>query len=131
MKHSDFYKKLDAIRKQELQELAAAIKAHEDKYIFVDCESDNSDEKWYDRANYYDIPIIHGTTRYSDSYDDYYVAYVEVNQYGVSIYGFRTEYSSPSDVEYLDFDDITPGHISYIIDFISETDDVEDVSITH
>lgn len=128
MRYSDFYQMYKQLRDQELQELAAAVKAYGDEYIFIDCDGDDAKEKWYERGDYDNLPIVHGSTKYLDGYDDYYVSRVKVNEYGgVTIYGFRTDGDNPDDEDYLEH--IMPGHICCIIDFIPETETVKDVSI--
>lgn len=128
MRYSDFYQMYKQLQQQERQELAAAVKAYGDEYVFIDCDSDDAVEKWYAMEDHEDFPMVHGATKYLDGYDDYYVSRVKVNEYGdVSIYGFRTEGDNPDDEDYLEH--IMPGQVCLIIDFIPETETVKDVSI--
>lgn len=127
MKNSNLYQKWQELDKQERRELAAAVKAHGGEYVFIDCESDDAKEKWYESADHNDIPIIHGATKYLDGYDDYYVSRVVAYDDGqVSVYGFRAEYEGPEDEEYLNY--IMYAQINLITDLIPETERVNDVS---
>lgn len=126
MKHSDYDQRYKALEEQERLELANAVKAHGNEYVFVDCDSDDAEEKWNAREDYDDIPIIQGAPKYWDGNDSYYVSRITIDG-GVKIYGFRTECSGPGDEVHIT--DIAFGYISSIIDFIPATDEISDVSI--
>lgn len=124
MKHSDFYTKYSLLEEQERYELAMAVQAHGGQYTFVDCNSEDAIDKWYDREDYDDIPIVYGLKKYSEE-DSFYVSRVEING-GVRIYGFST-CGDPCDEESIT--KLAYGNLSSIIDFIPETENVKDVSV--
>ena len=127
MKNSNLHSKWEALDKQERRELAAAVKAHGGQYVFIDCESDNAEVKWRAREDYEDLPIVHASNKYQDGYEDYYVTKVVVDENNqASIYGFSTEYGSPTCEEYLEY--IMYSHIGYITDMIPEINGISDVS---
>lgn len=123
MKHTDFYslhKKLDA---QEREELIAAIRAHGGEYIFVHFDEDGD----YDEEERNNAPIIMAGTRSMDTYEDFYISRVELeNDQYLNIYGWPKE----GWTDELQLDDFAHGHLEYIIDQIPETDTVQDVTIT-
>ena len=122
MKHTDFYslyKKLDA---QAEEELMTAIKAHGSEYVFIHTDNDDhiSEEK-------NDAPIISASTKWMESYEDFYISrvVVEDGDYLV-VYGFPKEGWADDEQE---LTSIAHGQLEYIIDLIPETDEVYDVTI--
>lgn len=122
MKHTNFYDQYRTISRQERRELTAAVKAHGGEYVFIPEDS----EDWDEGNNV----IIKASSQYYDEDNkDRYVSRVTVDKYGeLHIYGFDTEYDSPSDEHELF--NIEYGHLEYILDAIPETNYVRDVSKT-
>lgn len=123
MKHTDLYneyKKLDAL---EEAELIAAVKAHGGEYIFVHFDEDGD----YDSEERNEAPIIAASTRWMDSYEDFYVSRVEVDERGYyTLYGWNKEGCADE----MEIDSIAHGHLGYVTDCIPETESVKDVSIS-
>jgi hypothetical protein len=129
MKCTDLYKKYKELDAQERRELAAAVNAHGGEFIFIDCDSDDAEDKWFENDEDENAPIILGSNRYNDESEDYYISRVRVNEYGTpEIYGFRKSGDTPADEQSLD--SVEFSHISFITSLIPETDDVKDVSET-
>lgn len=121
MKHTDLYneyKKLDEI---ERQELIAAVQAHGGEYVFIHVDEDGD----YDDDEQNEAPIVAASTRYMDSYEDFYISRVEVKNGYLSFYGWPKESWSDEN----EIDSVAHGHLGYITDMIDETDAVKDVSI--
>ena len=122
MKHTDLhneYKKLDII---EEVELILAVEAHGNEYIFIHFDDDGN----YDVEECDNAPIIAASTKWMDAYEDFYVSRVEVDR------GFYTLYGWPKEgfADEVEIDSIAHGHLGYVTDFIPETGEVKDVSIT-
>lgn len=120
MKHTDLYneyKKLDEI---ERQELIAAVQAHGGEYVFIHVDEDGD----YDDDEQNEAPIVAASTRYMDSYEDFYISRVEVKNGYLSIYGWPKESWSDED----EIDSVAHGHLGYITDMIEQTETVKDVS---
>lgn len=120
MKHTDLYneyKKLDAI---EEVELILAVEAHGNEYVFIHFDDDGN----YDVDECNNAPIIAASTKWMDAYEDFYVSRVEVDR------GFCTLYGWPKEgcADEVEIDSVAHGHLGYVTDCISETDDVKDVS---
>lgn len=120
MKHTELYneyKKLDEIDRQEL---IAAVQAHGGEYIFIHIDEDGD----YDDEEQNEAPIVAASTRYMDSYEDFYISRVEVKNGYLSIYGWPKESWSDED----EIDSVAHGQLGYITDMIDETETVKDVS---
>lgn len=121
MKHTNYHQAYRNLDNLERQELIAAVKAHGGEYVFID----EDDEDWSEK----DFPIVIASFKYSDEQSDYNVSRVTVDENGyLTIYGFRKDCDCPSDegeLYYIEF-----GHIGNITDYIPETEDVKDVSIS-
>lgn len=119
MKHTDWYEQIQTIKRQEQQELIAALRAHGGSY------------SWYNEE----------TKEFADEYpciavnvDGTFPNPTDVNIRSVSI--DQREHllfvgEDKEDSWYLvDFeaDDVFAGHLSYIIDLIPATDSVNDVT---
>lgn len=124
MKHTDFYalhKKLD---EQARTELKAAIKAHGKEYVFIHADSDDDDQISDEKNN---APIIAASTKWMDSYEDFYVSRVAFDEYdSLIIFGFPKEGWAEDEQE---LTSTAHGHLEYIIDQIPETEEVQDVTI--
>lgn len=117
MKHTDFYSKVEEIKRQEQRELIEALKAHGGSY------------SWYNEE----------TKEFADEYpciavnvDGTFPNPTDVIIHSVSIYnnslhfvGTDKDYGNSVDFE---ADDVFAGHLSYIIDLIPETNTVDDVT---
>lgn len=112
MKHTDYYSILEYIKKQEIQELTAAVKAHGGKVTFqYDMETDD------------DPPIIifnpEGTV-------EVVVGTVTVEDDRLRVFGNDKNDCYADEQEEFFIEDALPGQLSFIIDAIPETDDVND-----
>lgn len=116
MKHTDLYdkyKKLDAIEREELKQ---AVLAHGGEFRFETEEGEPVEGV--------QSPIVIAGERHWESYCECIVSRVVVRNDYLEIYGYAKEWR---DGEILL--DVEIGNIGYIIDEISETDEVHDVSI--
>lgn len=125
MRHTDFYnqyKYLDGLTEDELK---AAVKAHGSEYIFIHTETGYDDDHISEERN--NAPIIFASTKWMESYEDFYVTRIEIDNFDcVVVYGF------PKDGWYDDEQELTSiahGQLEYVIDKIPETDEVKDVTI--
>ena len=114
MKHTDFYSQLEDIKKQEIQELTAAVKAHGGKVTFqYDMEPDDN------------APILifnpEGTV-------EVVVKTVTVEDDRLRVFG-NDKNDCYTDEEEFFIEYALPGQLSFIIDAIPETDNVNDVTI--
>lgn len=115
MKHTDLYKKYQALDAQERRELVASIKAHGGEYVFPECDEDGEDNR----------PVVCASFKHADAPGDYTVTRVAVNEHGcLSIYGCPIDDETLEDLLYY----IEFHHISYITAAVPETDVVKDVS---
>lgn len=120
MKHTDLYNEYKKLDELERQELIAAVQAHGGEYVFIHVDEDGD----YDDDEQSEAPIVAGSTRYMDSYEDFYISRVEVKNGYLSIYGWPKESWSDED----EIDSVAHGHLGYITDMIEETETVKDVS---
>ena len=114
MKHTDFYSSLENIKTQEIQELTAAVKAHGGKVTFqYNMEPDDN------------APILIFNLE----------GPVEVVVKTVILEGYFQVFGNDKNDCYADeqeeffIEDALPGQLSFIIDAIPETDNVNDVTI--
>lgn len=121
MKHTELYNEYKKLDELERQELIAAVKAHGGEYVFIHVDEDGN----YDDDEQNEAPIVAASTRYMDSYEDFYISRVEVKNDYLSIYGWPKESWSGED----EIDSVAHGHLGYITDMIDETETVKDVSI--
>lgn len=118
MKHTNFYGKYREIEAQERREIKAAVLAHGGEYVFIP----EDDEDYMENDN---VTIMAGR-RYSDTNKDFFVSRLSVDKDGeLHIFGFDTEYDTPSDEDELS--NIEYGHLESILDAIPETEEVHDV----
>lgn len=123
MKHTDFYALYKKLDEQARKELAAAVQAHGDEYIFIHSDDDGN----YDVEEKNNAPIISASTKWMESYEDVYVSKVTLEEGKfLTIYGFPKECWVDDEQE---LTNIAHGHLEYIIDQIPETDEVQDVTI--
>lgn len=122
MKHTELYKAYKDLDAIEAAELVRAVQAHGSEYVFIHIDEDGD----YDCDELNAAPIIAAATKYMDAYEDFYVSRVEIHDDdGYTLYGWSKE--SCADEE--EIDSVAHGHLSYVTDCISETDEVKDVSI--
>ena len=128
MKGTDFYLLYKQLEAREKEELTAAVKAHGGEYTFFDCNSKNADDEWFGGEYNNICPIILASSKYDDSFSDFYVTRVTLkDDKWLIIYGFYKEYGEPSREDIIDM--FAYGQIHYITEEIPETDDVKDVTI--
>lgn len=117
MKCTDMYEFAKQIRNHSLSELELAIKAHGGSYSWYDEEN----EEFQD-----DYPIVMCNHRYAGPVD-VNVKKIWIDEYGsLNIEAVTNEFYDDIDI---DFGDIAPHHINYIIDHIPETETVKDVTL--
>lgn len=125
MKHTDFYNQYKDLDARTQNELKAAVKAHGSEYIFIHTETDDDDGHISEDRN--NAPIISASTKWMESYEDFYVTRVEIDDFDcVVIYGFPKDGWSDDEQE---LTSIAHGQLEYVIDEIPETDEVKDVTI--
>lgn len=113
MKHTDYQAKVNELKALEREELKRAIEAHGGSY------------EW-DSENGGSYPIIAINSNKSEPEpQDIEVTRVTIVDGQLKISGVDNKYGEP--VKF-DTDDIFAGHLSFIIDYISVTDEVSDVS---
>lgn len=124
MKHTDFYnqyKYLDALTEDELK---AAVKAHGNEYVFIHTDDDDDNRIAEEKV---EAPIILASTKNMESYEDFYVTRVAIEDFdSVVVYGFPKDGWSDDERE---LTDIIHGQLEVVIDLIPETDEVQDVTI--
>lgn len=117
MKCSDAWQMGHQLRNRMLDELRLAIKAHGGEYSWYSEE----DEEYADN-----VPIVMCNHRYAGPVDvNIRRIYIGENGY-MYIEAATNEYEDEIQIE---FDDIVPTHIQYIIECIHATDEIDDVSI--
>ena len=125
MKHNDFYKQYKILDKWAEAELKAAVKAHGREYVFIHTEEDDDECVSEEKNN---APIISASTKWMESYEDFYVSRVVIEEDNyLIVFGFPKEGWVDDEQE---LTSIAHGHLEYIIDQIAETDTVQDVTIT-
>ena len=127
MKCTDYNKKYQEIEQLEYEELAAAVRAHGDEYVFFDCGKDDAEDEWVDRDNYDDLPHISGGNKWNSISTDFYVTRVKLNEHGrPTVYGFSQEFGGPSDEDMITY--IEYSYVGCITELIPETDEIKDVT---
>lgn len=122
MKHTDFYNQYKIVDARTQNELKAAVKAHGNEYVFIHTENDDNISEEINKA-----PIISASTKWMESYEDFYVTRVEIDDFDcVVVYGFLKEGWSDDEQE---LTSIAHGQLEYVIDEIPETDEIKDVTI--
>lgn len=122
MKCTDTYYALQDIKRQEKDELVAAIKAHGGSYSWYDDEKD----EWLDDEERGPMVAAYTLSNMCDRPSDITVRSVWLNKNGMlRIDAEESEYGNVVDVQW---SDIFVGHISYITEAIPATDNVEDVT---
>lgn len=118
MKHTDFYNKLEEIKRQEQRELKEALKAHGGSYSWCNEESGVLEDTF---------PCIAVNLNAIDpTPTDIAVRSVYLNH--VDYLCFEGEDNCCGDIIEFCSDDVFAGHIAYIIEMIPETDAVNDVT---
>lgn len=117
MKCSNAWRFSHQLRNHMLKELKRAIQAHGGKYAWYSEEEEDFIE---------DVPIVMCNHRYAGPVD---VKVCEVWLSDNDCINIKVETNEFGDEIEVDFDDIVPAHIQYIIECIPVTDNVNDVSI--
>ncbi|MBD5220747.1 MAG: hypothetical protein HDS70_00015 [Bacteroidales bacterium] len=124
MKHTDFYKQYKFLDGWTEAELKAAIKAHGSEYVFIHTDEDD-DERVSEEKN--NAPIISASTKWMESYEDFYVSRVVIEEGDhLVVFGFPKEGWADDEQE---LTSISHGQLEFVIDEIAETDNVQDVTI--
>lgn len=124
MKHTDFYSLHKKLDEQAKEELVAAVKAHGNEYVFIHFDEDGD----YDFEELNNAPIVAASAKYMDGYEDFFISRIEVDEDGYYVlYGWPKD-ECPDEVE---IDSVAHGHLEYVINCISETEEVKSVSIKH
>lgn len=113
MKHSDYQVKIDEIKTLECCELKRAVSAHGGSY------------EWSEENSGCPPIIAINPNNSAPEPQDVEITKVAVIDNCLEISGIDKRTGEP--IEF-DIDDIFPGHLSFIIDYIPETDEVYDVS---
>lgn len=115
MVHSNFYAMCDKIRKQEARELRLALKAHGGEFTWID----NDDEQLYQPpiilVNLNDGPL--DVVVHKAWLDDDYIELLAYDNYWGSLINIELE-------------DIAPGHLAYLIEYMPVTDQIQSVATT-
>lgn len=120
MKHTDLYNEYRKLDRIETAELILAIQAHGNEYIFIHFDDDGN----YNVEERDNAPIISASSRWADAYEDFYISRVKVDKGFYTLYGWPKE----SYADEIKIDSVAHGQLSYVIDYIPETDDVKEVS---
>lgn len=113
MKHSDYQAKIDEIKTLECCELKRAVSAHGGFY------------EWSEENGGCPPIIAINSDNSEPEPQDVEITKVAVIDNCLEISGIDKGTGEP--IEF-DIDDIFPGHLSFIIDYIPETDEVSDAS---
>lgn len=116
MKHTDYTGAYEALMKAELEELAAAVKAHGGVYRFENGEDDDESA---------DPPVISAIPRNGYNAEEFRVTQAILSDSGVRVFGIPVDGYEECE---LDADMVMAGQVGYITDAIPETEAVEDVS---
>lgn len=117
MKHTDFYTLVQDIKRKEQEELCKALEAHGGSYSWVNSEGDYIT----------DYPIIAvNVDGICPNPTDVNIHSVYVDNGCLNFVGEDKESGEPIDFKACN---VFAGHLSYIIDYIPETDTVKDVTI--
>ena len=115
MKHTDFYSQLENIKSLEIQELTAAVKAHGGKVTFqYNMEPDDN------------APILIFNP---EGPVEVIVKTVTVEDGRLRVFGNDKNDCYADEQEEFFIEYALPGQLSFIIDAIPETDNVNDVTI--
>lgn len=115
MKHTDFYTLTKKIKKREFDELYAALQAHGG---FYEWPTDEEVER----------PIIAvNSEEFGDHPCDVEITCANISGYDIRLTGFEVDGYS----EEIQFscNDVETGHLSYIIDYIPEINEIANVTI--
>lgn len=115
MKHTDLYNQYRALEEMERRELRAAVEAHGGEYVF--CTED-------DAINEMEVPIVANESWFGGQINNCIVTRVTIADGYLDIMG--TMVGCPFDE--FPLTSIVTSHLGGIIDFIPETDEVQDVS---
>lgn len=111
MKHSDFYERLQGLKRQEIAELIAAVEAHGGEVSFV--ENDDAPVIMFNLDNIGPADI---------TVTKVYMEKGKLHMTGIEMAACEGE------KEYF-LGDVVPGQLQYVIDQIPPTETVEDVSV--
>jgi len=117
MEHSNFYAMCDKIRKMEAKELKLALKAHGGEFVWIDDENDEEE--------LYNPPII--LVNLNDGPMDVVVHKVWLDDGCIELSAFDNEWGNRADIE---LEDIAPGHLAYLIEYMPVTDKVKSVALS-
>ena len=115
MEHSNFYAMCDKIRKMEARELHLALEAHGGEFVWINDENDEEE--------LYDPPII--LVNLNDGPMDVVIHKVWLNDGCIELSAFDNEWGNQVDIE---LEDIVPGHLAYLIEYMPITDKVKSVA---
>lgn len=116
MEHSNFYAMCDKIRKKKARELHLALEAHGGEFVWIDDENDEEE--------LYDPPII--LVNLNDGPMDVVIHKVWLHDGCIELSAFDNEWGNQVDIE---LEDIVPGHLAYLIEYMPVTDKVKSVAI--
>ena len=115
MEHSNFYAMCDKIRKKKARELHLALEAHGGEFVWIDDENDEEE--------LYDPPII--LVNLNDGPMDVVIHKVWLHDGCIELSAFDNEWGNQVDIE---LEDIVPGHLAYLIEYMPVTDKVKSVA---
>ena len=119
MKHTDFYNKVEEIKRQEQRELIEALKAHGGSYSWY-----NEDIQEFE-SEYPCVAV--NLNAINPNPTDVDIRSISINKHDdLCFKGEDKEWGN--EVRFC-ADDVFAGHIAYIIDLIPETDAVNDVTL--
>lgn len=113
MEHTNFYVMCDRIRKQEARELRLALKAHEGEFTW----SSNNDEQLYQ-------PLII-LVNLDDGPLDAVVHKAWLDDDCIELLAYDNQWGNHIEIE---LEDIAPGHLAYLIEYMPVTDKIQSVA---
>lgn len=117
MEHSNFYAMCDKIRKMEARELKLTLEAHGGGFVWIDDENDEE--------QLYEPPII--MVNSNDGPMDVVAHKAWLDDGCIGLLTYDNEWGNRVDIEP---EDIAPGHLAYLIEYMPVTDKIKSVALS-